>query len=290
MRRFVYATAGVFVTFSIALGSIFARRLESPALGYAILFVAIAASLAILGYAFGRREEELVETSLTDALTGVGNRRLFDVCLARELARAVDSAMPLAVLALDLDDLKGHNDRGGHASGDRALAMVGAVLRATCRSRDFPARLGGDEFAVIMPRSTAREAAVLGERVRADLRARAPGVTVSMGAADLELTGTREPAALLAAADRALYAAKTSGRDALVVLPDETPARAFVAATCDDPARCASRITTPFPCPADVTGANGAPEVRIAISARPPVESGARLAAASAAPPRAARR
>jgi diguanylate cyclase (GGDEF)-like protein len=221
MKRFVYALVGGLMALAVALGLIIARDLDRPVLGYGAMLVAAALALCTLGYAVGRREDALVETTMTDALTGLGNRRLFELCLARETARAVDSQMPLALLALDLDDLRGHNDRGGHVAGDRAIAAVGDVLRATCRSRDLPARVGGDEFAVIMPRSTAREAAVLGERIRAALRARDPRLTVSIGAADLERAGTRDPRSVFAAADTALYEAKHAGRDRLVVLAEE---------------------------------------------------------------------
>jgi diguanylate cyclase (GGDEF)-like protein len=191
---------------------------------------------------------------MTDALTKLNNRRFFDLCLARELGRAMDSGMPIAVLALDLDDLKGHNDRGGHHAGDRALATVGEVLRATCRSRDLPSRFGGDEFAVVMPRSTAREAAVLGERIRAELHARAPNVTVSIGAADIDQIGRRDPEGLLAAADRALFLAKAEGKDKLVVLGDEPGPRARWPMRCVGPeervVRCPTPIAAPLRCAA----------------------------------------
>ncbi len=223
MKRFVYPCAGVFVTMSVALGIFLASDLDSPKLGYGLLVVALAASLCLTGYAIGLREDTLVETSMTDALTSIGNRRLFDAGLARELARAVESGMPLAVLALDLDDLKGLNDKNGHEAGDRALSMLGQVLRMTCRSRDLPARIGGDEFAVVMPRSTAREAAILGERIRAELYARTPCLTVSAGAAELDQIGTRDPCALMMAADQALYEAKRAGHNQVVIFGASEP-------------------------------------------------------------------
>src|SRR5262249_34269098 len=145
------------------------------------------------------------------------------------------SAMPLALLGLDLDALKELNDADGHAAGDKALAAVGEVLAYTCRSRDLAARIGGDEFCVLMPRSTAAEAAILGERIRSALRRRARALPLSTGGADLDQSGVREPQALLAIADRALYEAKRRGRDRVCIFSEPAPAsRTSYPARCED--------------------------------------------------------
>jgi diguanylate cyclase (GGDEF)-like protein len=263
------------------------------------MVVALGTGLGAVGYRLGRREDLLVVTSTTDALTGIANRRHLEVRLGRELLRALESSMPLALLALDLDELKDLNDREGHAAGDRALATLGEVLADTCRSRDLAARVGGDEFCVLMPRSTAAEAAILGERIRGALCARAPWLTVSAGAADLDQVGTRDPGALLAAADLALYEAKRLGRDRVVVFRELPAARPSYPSRCDtvpgdseSGIRCSAPSVTPPPCPRDLGHIAlrsleliAAPEPDPEEASRAPRPRGARRE-----PPRSARR
>ncbi len=215
-------------------------------------FVALVLAFVILGRVLGKEQDTLWETARQDPLTAVGNRRSFEERVARELSRAVDSGMPLALLAIDLDRLKELNDRLGHQAGDRALRLLGQILKMTCRSRDLPARCGGDEFMVVMPRSTAEEAAVLGERIRAlfgsegSLAFPDVGASVSIGAADLTHVAVLDARTLCEAADRALYAAKRSGRNGVVLADDpraapasgsDRPATKWVRA-CTGPARC----------------------------------------------------
>lgn len=166
-------------------------------------------------------------------MTCVGNRRHWEQCLRAEVDRATRSRMPLSVLMVDLDNLKRLNDAHGHGCGDRALALVGEVLRDTCRSRDVAARFGGDEFALLLPRTRSSEARVVAERIRSELARRRLGlgaplessVTVSIGIADLDglPAGSRADSeatatSLFEFADRALYAAKSAGRDRIEVL------------------------------------------------------------------------
>jgi diguanylate cyclase (GGDEF)-like protein len=195
--------------------------------GYVALSTSIL--LVVLGYVLGRKEEGLWASSQTDPLTRVANRRHFDRGLLEELGRARLSGMPLALLVVDLDHLKTINDRCGHAAGDAALRLLAEVIRASSRSRDLAARFGGDEFAIVVPRTRAREAWSLAERIRTTLQARweaatasahraaIPSLTVSIGIADVESAGTMDPDALFMAADRALYLAKSSGRNRTVV-------------------------------------------------------------------------
>jgi diguanylate cyclase (GGDEF)-like protein len=141
--------------------------------------------------------------------------------------------MPLSVLMVDVDNLKLVNDAHGHGCGDRALALVGEVLRDSCRSRDVAARFGGDEFALLLPRTRVSEAIVVAERIRSELARRrillgAPLdslVCVSIGVADLDavhVLGRSSDAAiadlLFESADRALYTAKSRGRDRIEVV------------------------------------------------------------------------
>ncbi|MBE0476083.1 MAG: diguanylate cyclase [Coriobacteriia bacterium] len=170
-----------------------------------------------------RCKASLAESSTLDALTGLWNRRVFSERLAEESARAARYETPLSLLMLDVDDFKGVNDRFGHVAGDCVLAAVGKAMRDSLRATDMPARFGGDEFAVILPGTTAQEARRVAEKLQAALRAltfsfeadgytREVGVSVSVGGASLARPRW-DPTELLEAADRAMYAAKGSGKD-----------------------------------------------------------------------------
>jgi diguanylate cyclase (GGDEF)-like protein len=147
---------------------------------------------------------QLANIASTDALTGLPNRRAWEVRLAQTLAE--DKRMTIAML--DLDHFKDFNDTHGHPAGDRLLRETAAAWREELRVGDFVARLGGDEFALLLPDCSAANALEVVER----LRLRIPGEqTCSAGIAGLELGAT--PEALMTQADTALYEAKTAGRD-----------------------------------------------------------------------------
>ncbi len=162
-----------------------------------------------------RREESIRQLSLTDALTGVGNRRHLDETLAAETVRAHRYPAPLSLLMLDIDHFKRVNDTWGHQAGDRVLQEVGAQLRGLLRQTDTAARLGGEEFVVLMPSTGLEGAMVIAERMRMALEHHVidnvPPVTASFGVASL-VSGESGPA-MLARADSALYAAKHEGRN-----------------------------------------------------------------------------
>jgi diguanylate cyclase (GGDEF)-like protein len=171
-----------------------------------------------------RSARALRDEALTDALTGLPNRRALEERLAEEVSRARRYRTSLACVMADLDRLKPINDAHGHAAGDRALVGMAAVLRAQLRESDFAARAGGDEFVVLLPHTSAQEARALAARVHRGLRAvragagrRAPPVSASFGVASLG--GGADGAALVAAADAALYAAKRAGRSTVRVAP-----------------------------------------------------------------------
>jgi diguanylate cyclase (GGDEF)-like protein len=213
------APGGLLVTRSAIAGAfpspawVFAE-LSRDVPGYLYLLVSTTVVFAVLGRILGRAEDRLAARATTDVLTQLSNRRHYESRLAEEVARASRYGTPLSLLLLDVDGLKKINDQGGHVAGDTALRAVGEGLRKTCRRSDTPARTGGDEFAVIAPMTRASEALELANRIRAGL-ARIPGApTVSIGVADTETAG---PAGMQAAADRALYAAKSSGRDRAVL-------------------------------------------------------------------------
>lgn len=164
----------------------------------------------------------LVDLVERDALTGLANRRAFDAALDAAWKRGLREAAPVAVLIIDLDHFKQFNDRYGHLEGDACLMRVAGLLMAMqLRPYDLAARLGGEEFAVLLPDSDVPGAVAVGERIRAalhDMMLLHEGsphgfVTASIGAASMVPLGLAEPRVLLAAADRALYAAKAAGRD-----------------------------------------------------------------------------
>ena len=168
---------------------------------------------------------KLEALSYQDALTGVGNRRAFDLAIDREWRRGIRSRRPLSLLMLDIDHFKAFNDRYGHQAGDRALASVaGALVEIVRRAADQVARYGGEEFAALAPDTDRPGAEAIAMRLRAaveDLAIPNEGgiagvVTLSIGYATVVPVDTTAPAALIAAADAALYQAKRAGRNRVV--------------------------------------------------------------------------
>jgi len=174
-------------------------------------------------------QERLTLAGLTDALTGVHNRRFFEHRGLIEVALARRYRHPLACLFLDLDFFKRINDSHGHAAGDAVLTAAGGLIQGQLRAGDTVARYGGEEFVVLLPQAPAQHAAEIAERIRARIAARplllpsgeSIAVTVSIGLAMLaDDAAAREPVAIaaqmVAAADQAMYAAKQQGRNRVV--------------------------------------------------------------------------
>ena len=173
-----------------------------------------------------RLRATLAEEAVRDPLTGLHNRRHLDRALLHDLARSVDEGLPVAVVLVDVDRFKSVNDRFGHGTGDAVLCAVAAELRAGTRTGDTVARAGGEEFVLVLPGADEAEALARAETVRARVGAlRHPvpdgvlAVTLSAGVA-VARHGGRGAADLLARADRALYRAKSGGRDRVVVAGD----------------------------------------------------------------------
>ena len=166
---------------------------------------------------------ELRERAVRDPLTGLFNRRFLDELLEHELARARRDQTPLSVVMVDIDHFKDVNDVYGHAVGDEVLSVVSAQLLENSRRADTVARVGGDEFVLVLPNSTLEVAVECAERLRMSVREAtgaspnlAEAVTVSAGVASL-IDWEDVDDDLVAAADRAMLAAKRAGRDRVVV-------------------------------------------------------------------------
>jgi diguanylate cyclase (GGDEF)-like protein len=157
-----------------------------------------------------RQRDILRRSSLTDALTGIANRRLLLSRMQYEIARHARAGRSFAVVMLDLDGFKALNDRFGHAAGDDLLRDVAAALERTVRSQDTAARIGGDEFCVLAPETAAHGLDHLEGRLVAAVATVTVGietVKASLGSALFPADG-RSAEALLAAADRRLLTAK----------------------------------------------------------------------------------
>src|SRR5512133_1201162 len=156
------------------------------------------------------------ERSRTDSLTGLLNNRAFRDEAARLIALCDRHKRAITVAYIDLDHFKQVNDRLGHAAGDQVLARVASAMIAAGRETDVVARLGGDEFALLLPETDAKGAAIVLERVRANVAlilADAPvPVTTSIGAITSSV-GRRDVAELLKLADKQLYVSKETGKN-----------------------------------------------------------------------------
>jgi diguanylate cyclase (GGDEF)-like protein/PAS domain S-box-containing protein len=174
-------------------------------------------------------EGRLAVLAVMDGLTELVNRRTFDERLLEEWARARRECTPLSLLMIDVDHFKAFNDQYGHPAGDACLRAVAAVLDAQARRpADMTARYGGEEFVVLMPNTDEAGCKWVGERIRQAIRELgihhasnfpARRVTASLGGATLmpDADASLKSSALVEAADLALYAAKHSGRDRLIM-------------------------------------------------------------------------
>ncbi|MDQ3798739.1 MAG: diguanylate cyclase [Acidobacteriota bacterium] len=164
--------------------------------------------------ALRRKAGEYEQLSVTDALTGLYNRRYLEARLTEEINRSKRHGFPMSFMMIDVDEFKPYNDRFGHTEGDKALQIVAQCLKATLRGADVAARYGGEEFSILLPQTTLKEASLIAERVRQKVEeSEFPNrkVTVSIGVSSCSPECT--PEALKSQADRALYKAKASGRN-----------------------------------------------------------------------------
>lgn len=159
--------------------------------------------------------------SLTDALTGLSNRRYLELTLEKEFDRAKRYTKPLSVIMIDADDFKKYNDSNGHVLGDKLLVEIAEVLKKNIRSADFVARYGGEEFIILLPETEQQGAFDLAERIRKEIqkmdiegKEKQPKgfVSISLGVSTYPSL-VSDPIDLTKTADKALYEAKKKGKN-----------------------------------------------------------------------------
>lgn len=166
------------------------------------------------------KHHQLELLAVTDALTGLPNRRHLMRRIEEEVARSRRFSQPLSVLMMDVDHFKKVNDTWGHAMGDAVLRNMGAFLKKSIRETDVAARYGGEEFTVLLPNTPLEGAFIAAENLRKGFEAlvhehdgESIQRTISLGASCLSADDPRDQEALLKAADEALYRAKEGGRN-----------------------------------------------------------------------------
>lgn len=171
---------------------------------------------------------EVLQHATLDALTGLNNRRQFEVRLKQEVATAKRQQRPLCAIMLDIDFFKKVNDNYGHAVGDEVLKNVSEIIKESLRESDIPSRYGGEEFAILLPDTRLEEAGSVAQRLRSNVEAKHVDlscvkdakiseiqVTISVGV--YEYKEGDEPQQLYTKADKALYFAKEHGRNKVII-------------------------------------------------------------------------
>jgi diguanylate cyclase len=168
--------------------------------------------------------EAIRTESLTDPLTGLGNRKYFDRMIGGAVQNALVSGEPLSLLLFDIDHFKSFNDSYGHLTGDQVLRLVGLSLKQTIKGQDITARYGGEEFAVVLPNTALRQALTVADHIRRavmakELKKKSTGeilgrVTISVGVSMLKPGDDTD--SLIERADACLYAAKRNGRNRVI--------------------------------------------------------------------------
>jgi len=199
-------------------------RIAVAALDYLSNITGNMGSATVVGEAY---IEEIVGLSLRDGLTGLFNHTYFYQQINLEVKRYVRYGALVSLVLIDIDDFKEVNDTYGHQEGDRILAAMARNLKRAARAPDICCRYGGEEFAVILPLTDVHEAGVIANRLNEKLVERLPDgrtVTVSIGVASCDKSGTYRE--LVEKADSALYQAKRSGKNRVVVTADKDGADA----------------------------------------------------------------
>ena len=174
-----------------------------------------------------KTERTLRHQALRDPLTGLFNRRFFDAGLAQQIMRSRRSGEPASLLMLDIDHFKNYNDEYGHEAGDAVLRAIGQLLQTQVRGGDVACRFGGEEFVILMPDAPLESAKERGRQILEAIRGLEiphqghllPSVTASLGVAGFPAHAS-DAEGILEAADNALYMAKRTGRDRMVISGD----------------------------------------------------------------------
>ena len=188
-------------------------------------------AVALEGAEWRERATQFQLMSITDPLTGLLNRRYLEERLTDELNRSERYDYAMSCLMIDIDDFKSYNDRNGHQAGDVALKITAHALKAALRSADVACRYGGEEFCILLPQTSLSEAGVIAERMRQRVAEKEypfgksqprGNVTISIGISTLgKYIDTGEK--VIAAADRALYTAKSQGKNRIEFYADNLP-------------------------------------------------------------------
>jgi diguanylate cyclase (GGDEF)-like protein len=169
--------------------------------------------------------KETEKLTMIDEMTGLFNRRYFNLSMKKELRRAIRYDKLLSLLLLDIDDFKLINDTKGHLFGDETLIKLGQLLCHACREEDIVCRYGGEEFIIILPETTSNGALKFGERFKDSLQEnpffRENRITLSGGIATYPYDGN-EVIELIKIADKSLYAAKFAGKDRIIIGREES--------------------------------------------------------------------
>jgi diguanylate cyclase len=168
--------------------------------------------------------EAIRAESLTDPLTGLGNRKYFDRMIDTAVQSSLLNGEPLSLLMFDIDHFKSFNDSYGHLTGDQVLRLVSTSVKQAIKGQDITARYGGEEFAVLLPNTALRQALVVADHIRRgvmakELKKKSTGeilgrVTISVGVSMLKVGDDTD--ALIERADACLYAAKRNGRNRVI--------------------------------------------------------------------------
>jgi diguanylate cyclase (GGDEF)-like protein len=214
-----------FISYPIALGERkiavlnFTDRADRAAFGDLDLelmrSIAPQIAVAIDRAALKEKAGEFEQLSVTDELTGLLNKRYLKERLTEEIARSERHGFPMSFMMIDVDEFKPYNDSFGHLEGDRALKIVGAILKEGLRGADVAARFGGEEFSILLPQTTCEEAVTIAERIRRRIETtKFPKrkITISIGVA-CSSANLHSPDELIDAADQAVYEAKRRGRN-----------------------------------------------------------------------------
>ncbi|HRB13657.1 MAG TPA: diguanylate cyclase, partial [Vicinamibacteria bacterium] len=224
VRLFGFAAAASLIAGAFAWR---VRRLRQRERALAALVASRTEELAVRTRELEAANVSLSQLAITDDLTGIANVRQFREFISREWLRCARTHEPISLLMCDIDEFKAYNDALGHQKGDECLRAVAQELAATVkRAPDLAARYGGEEFVVVLPATDPDGAVAVAEAIRKALRERGlphprsrvgAAVTMSMGISTAVPGPETSVETLLAAADRALYAAKSAGRDRYMV-------------------------------------------------------------------------